>query len=80
MARSKPAAVRRTPSDLHFQSNGKVYQDGLSEKPFVDKVDPHPDANGVPHSSTQQKDQKNPLMRQGFASLLFCVGGIYATL
>jgi len=80
MARQKPATVkRREPSELHAQANGVVYRDGYPEA--VNKPE-KPQVNGSLHSSKSHvsRQSKNPLNREGFISLIFCVSGIYASL
>jgi hypothetical protein len=71
MARQKRIAVERTPSDLYFQTNGTVHIDNTSE-------------DG--HSKSEKSLTANPTQQvvkphePGLGSLVFCVGGIYASL
>jgi hypothetical protein len=86
MARQKPTTVtRREPSELHAQANGVLYHDGYPEavnKPGKEHAEKATQINGSLHSSKSHvsRQSKNPLNREGFISLVFCVCGIYASL
>jgi hypothetical protein len=76
MARTKPpSVVRRTPSELHAQSNGVIYRDGYSEKQDQKQTN-----ESIRATSFSDSGIKNTLNRQGIVSLIVCVGGIYASL
>jgi hypothetical protein len=67
MARTKRVAVERTPSDLLIHSNGVTHVDNV--------------ANGTPSKpKLQAVMEKIKESQAGFGTLIFCVGGIYASL
>jgi hypothetical protein len=71
MARQKRIAVERTPSDLYFQTNGTVHIDNTSE--IGHAVSEKPSIATAVHQVAKQHEP-------GLGSLIFCVGGIYASL
>lgn len=76
MARTKPpTVVRRTPSELHAQSNGVIYRDGYAEKQDEKQTN-----GSVRPRRSSDAASKHILAREGIVSLVFCVGGIYASL
>jgi hypothetical protein len=76
MARQKQRmAVRREPSDLHSQSNGVIHQDGYTEG-GNEKTRANGDVKQLVSSISDKREQK----QAGFGTLVFCVGGIYASL
>jgi UDP-galactose transporter B1 len=66
MARTKRVAVERTPSDLLIHSNGHVHLDNV--------------ANGTPSKPEASSKAKVKETQAGIGTLIFCVGGIYASL
>jgi hypothetical protein len=68
MARTKRVAVERTPSDLLIHSNGHVHVDNV--------------ANGTPARTKTAPIVKAKAKdtQAGVGTLIFCVGGIYASL
>jgi hypothetical protein len=72
MARQKRVAVERTPSDLFVQSNGKTHVDNTAENGSAVAENK---ANTVAHTISKAVETQ-----PGITSLIFCVGGIYASL
>jgi hypothetical protein len=73
MARQKRIAVERTPSDLYFQSNGSVHVDNTDQNGST--VDHKKSDTSISHTLEALEDSQ-----PGLGSLIFCVGGIYASL
>lgn len=67
--------MRREPSEIHAQSNGVVHRDGFSAEKVPAMLDQKLAPNGA--SEAMQAQKLNPT---GLLSLLFSVGGIYASL
>jgi hypothetical protein len=76
MARDKQRpAVRREPSDIHVMSNGVIHHDGYSEK-AVEKVEKILSSGSAELAELATTAKGEP----GVVTLVFCVGGIYASL
>jgi hypothetical protein len=72
--------MRCEPSEIHVQSNGVVHRDGYSAKEIPTMLDEKLASNGTAgalHNSAVRAQRVNP---PGLMSLLFSVGGIYASL
>jgi hypothetical protein len=82
MARTKSPPIRREPSEIHAQSNGVVHRDGYSTKEdeIPAMLDKKLASNGTAGALEKPAAKAQGINSTGLVSLLFSVGGIYASL
>ncbi|KAF2422850.1 UAA-domain-containing protein [Tothia fuscella] len=79
MARTKSPAMRREPSDIHLQHNGVIQRDGYKAEESKD-IPSMLEDKLIAHGTVAESHGHDPSSKEaGVLSLLFNVGGIYAS-